>query len=84
VFQIFSRKRYNNNTSFDIDGFAIYRKRDSGLYITCRGVKLDNRYVVPYNSFLLMKYQTHINIEICNKSNSIKYLFKYINKCVDR
>jgi hypothetical protein len=31
-----------------------------------------------------MKYQDHVNIEYCNKSNCIKYLFKYIHKGVDR
>ncbi|CAN1189519.1 ATP-dependent DNA helicase PIF1 [Linum perenne] len=44
---------------------------------TKSGKCLDNRYVVPYNRYLIVKYQAHINIEICHKGQLIKYLFKY-------
>ncbi|XP_057426450.1 uncharacterized protein LOC130719869 [Lotus japonicus] len=80
----FFPKKYVEKTSFDIDGYPIYRRRNTGVSVERRGVQLDNGYVVPYNAKLLMKYQAHINIEYCNKSNCIKYLFKYINKGVDR
>ncbi|XP_074346727.1 uncharacterized protein LOC141685531 [Apium graveolens] len=41
---------------------------------------LDNQWVVPYNCDLLVKYQSHMNIEICCHARSIEYLFKYCLK----
>uniref|UniRef100_K7N0X6 Helitron helicase-like domain-containing protein n=1 Tax=Glycine max TaxID=3847 RepID=K7N0X6_SOYBN len=66
------------------DGYPAYRRRNTGRTITKNGIIIDNRCIVPYNPKLLKKYQAHINIEWCNQSTSIKYLFKYMNKGYDR
>lgn len=48
--------------------------------MTKKGVELDNQYVVPYNRDLLVRFHCHINLEVCNSSRSLKYLFKYCLK----
>lgn len=77
-------KKYHDETSVDNDGYPVYRRRNTGNTIEKNGIKLDNRFVVPYNATLLRKYQCHMNVEWCNQTGSIKYLFKYINKGPDR
>jgi len=77
-------KIYNNETTFDKFGFTKYRRRDNGRYVmTSSGLKLDNCWVIPHND-LVVKYQAHINVKICNRAKSDKYLFKYINKGQER
>ncbi|XP_028767101.1 uncharacterized protein LOC114724813 [Neltuma alba] len=77
-------KKFNDVTTVDDDGYPTYRRRNDGKTIEVKGVCLDNRYVVPYNPTLLCMFQGHINVEKCNQSTSIKYLFKYISKGNDR
>ncbi|CAN1247135.1 ATP-dependent DNA helicase PIF1 [Linum grandiflorum] len=77
-------KKFNPETSFDADGFPRYKRSDNGRHITKNQGKLDNRHVVPYNRYLLLRFDAHINVEYCNKSRAVKYLFKYINKPPDR
>ncbi|XP_074596266.1 uncharacterized protein LOC141851422 [Brevipalpus obovatus] len=65
------------------DSYPRYRRRRSDHTVTKRGVELDNRWVVPYNRYLLLKYNAHINVEICASIKSIKYIHKYIYKGYD-
>ncbi|KAL5568507.1 hypothetical protein UlMin_025082 [Ulmus minor] len=43
-----------------------------------------NQWVVPYNPYLLGKFNCHINVEICSTVKAIKYLYKNIYKGHDR
>jgi len=80
----FFPKNFQATIIVDQDGYPLYRRRNDENIIEKNGTFLDNRFVVPYNAKLLLKYRAHINVEWCNQSMSIKYLFKYINKGYDR
>ncbi|XP_071924924.1 uncharacterized protein [Coffea arabica] len=49
-----------------------------------RGHEVDNRWVVPYNPYLLAKFNCHINVEICSTVKAVKYIYKYIYKGHDK
>ncbi|XP_024368015.2 uncharacterized protein [Physcomitrium patens] len=77
-----------DTTEVDGDGHVLYRRRNQGRYIEkrVRGqiVRLDNRWVVPYNPYLIGRFNCHINVEICSSVKTVKYLYKYIFKGSDR
>jgi hypothetical protein len=73
-------KRFNFETTIDEEGFLVYRRHDDRKHIKKGKVEVDNRFVVPYNRDLLVKFDVHINVEWYNMSMSVKYLFKYIHK----
>ena len=78
-------KKFKTQTVFYDNGFVYYRRRDlKDNFVMKNGIQLNNRYVVPYNKELLLRYNTHINIEICCQSMLIKYLFKYVSKGSNR
>ncbi|CAF1613761.1 unnamed protein product [Adineta ricciae] len=73
-------KDFQNRTLANKDGYPRYRRRNNGYTMTIGKYEVDNRWIVPYNPHLLMKYNAHINVEVCATVKSIKYLFKYIYK----
>ncbi|ONM35627.1 DNA helicase-like protein [Zea mays] len=77
-------RAFSNATSQGKDSYPIYRRRDDGRKETVRGCELDNRWVVPYNPYLLRLFNCHINVEACGSIKAVKYLFKYIYKGHDR
>ncbi|KAL6124326.1 hypothetical protein ACLB2K_076839 [Fragaria x ananassa] len=80
-------KPFANFTVQGEDAYPVYRRRQNRLPISLRGrgnMTVDNRWVVPYNPWLLLQYNCHINVEVCGSIKSVKYLYKYIYKGPDR
>ncbi|KAK8934325.1 hypothetical protein KSP39_PZI014847 [Platanthera zijinensis] len=79
-------KHFAETTLQGADSYPIYRRRNNGqsfILHRAENFVIDNRWVVPYNPWLLLKYDCHINVEICSSIKSIKYLYKYIHKGPD-
>jgi len=76
---------FQDGTTWEGELRLQYRRRKDGKSFTGRGGHVfDNRYVVPYNMYLLKKYQCHLNVLVCStKIASVRYMFGYINKGVD-
>ncbi|XP_074373675.1 uncharacterized protein LOC141714026 [Apium graveolens] len=77
-------KKFSDQTTIYSERFPIYKRRNNDIHVKKKDLIIDNRFVVPYNRNLIVKFDAHINIEVCNYSRSIKYLFKYVNKGSDR
>ncbi|GKA53443.1 hypothetical protein Tco_0746758 [Tanacetum coccineum] len=77
-------KPFLAETFLNEDGYPHYRRRDNKVTFKKGNFIYDNKHVVPHNRYLLLKYRAHINVEWCNRSKAIKYLFKYLNKGPDR
>ncbi|XP_072064332.1 uncharacterized protein [Arachis hypogaea] len=71
---------FREKTFIDSAGFPKYKRPDNGCFIRKKNVDLDNRFIVPYNATLLLKYGCHINVEYTCQTSAIKYLFKYVHK----
>lgn len=77
-------KQFSPYTKILDDTYPLYRRRspEQGGYtfVKKNGQIIDNRWIVTYNKDLLLKYQAHMNVEICYNFLSVKYIYKYIYK----
>ena len=53
-------KEFQNVAMANKDGYPLYHRRDNGITMAIGKYQVDNRWIVPYNSYLLMKYNVHI------------------------
>ena len=61
------------------NAFPKYRRRCVHT-VNRRHCDLSDEWVVPYNPYLLCKFDAHINVELCASVSSYKYIYKYIFK----
>ena len=83
-------KPFQAETIADNNGYALYKRirpEDGGFTATINWgegpKKVDDSWVVPHNRYLTVRFQCHINVEVCAGLTSIKYLHKYLTKGVD-
>ena len=62
------------------DGYPEYRRRNQFVVIR-NGIRIDDRWVVPYNPYLLETFDCHINVEISAHKRSVKQKSSKI--CID-
>ena len=79
---------YCEETQVETDGYPMYSRPSNGPVFEWikRNDKfyrnIDSRWIVPYNPFLLRKYQSHINVQTACSVKSVKYIYKVITHLI--
>ena len=72
-------KPLHQQTEFNFNGYPLYRRRGQHR-AELRNYTVNDSWVVPHNPQLRMKFNCHMNLEICTTAKSVKYIFNYIHK----
>lgn len=73
-------KPFQPHTTMDQDGYPLYFWPDDGKSYEVHGSMVNNQYIVPYNPYLSLKYNCHINVGCIVSFATVKYVFKYVHK----
>lgn len=79
----FYPKEFCEQTVVRENGFTEYARPNNKITARKNKVDIDNRFIVPHNVDLAVKYQAHINVEKVNHDGMHKYIFKYVTKGFD-
>ena len=82
-------KPFQSETVVDPEQYyATYQRRspeDGGRIVkNDKGREIDNGWIIPYNPYLSLRFECHINVECCASPKAAKYLYKYVTKGNDR
>lgn len=69
-------KDFQDEAITKITRLPVYKRRNNGKTVHVATHEVDNRFVVPYNKYLLRKYHTYINVEVCSSLKSVKILIQ--------
>jgi hypothetical protein len=72
-------KSFREYTEITGDSYVQTRRRDTGRFITIGNACVDNRSVVSYSPYLLLRYETHINVECTAGFHAVKYIYKVMS-----
>ena len=72
-------KEFCDETLVHNNGYSKYHQ-NTGVEHDIWGFAMDNRWVVPYSPYILLKMECHINVELTFNVHSIKYIHKYLYK----
>jgi hypothetical protein len=75
-------KPFQPHTSVSDQGYPLYACPDDGRAYEVRRTMVSNQWIVPFNPWLTLKYDCHINFECL--ASFLKYVNKYIHKGFDR
>ena len=82
-------KNYQATTEISEDGYLQYHQHEDPdkvykVFSHGKPYVFTNHDVVPYNKYLLYKYDCHFNVEFCYLVQAIKYTLKYLYKGSDQ
>ena len=70
--------RCNLQGELPICADLVYHMGDDGFVVYQRGE--GDEFIVPYNPWLSLEFESHINVEYAASHNCIAYLYKYLFK----